>query len=104
AERGEQAPGRRVLHPELRRDEARRLHVGSNPPTPWFWVKNITRKPTIVQTRPAMPSQVIGSSCHSGRVPATLRSFLIFTAHAHRKKATVGAMTSSRTSRTTRII
>src|SRR5215207_6303280 len=57
----------------------------------------MTTKPMIVQARPAMPSQVSGRSCHSGRVPAILRCSLILTAHAHRKKATVGAITSTRT-------
>src|SRR5215213_5483425 len=57
----------------------------------------MTTKPMIVQARPAMPSQVSGSSCHSGRVPAILRCSLIFTPHAHRKKATVGAITRTRT-------
>src|SRR5215216_4978251 len=59
----------------------------------------MTTKPMMVQTRPAMASQVSGRSCHSGRVPATLRCSLIFTPHAHRKKATVGAITRTRTRR-----
>src|SRR5687768_8955985 len=57
----------------------------------------MTTKPMIVQARPAMPSQVSGRSCHSGRVPAILRCSIIFTPHAHRKKATVGASTRMRT-------
>src|SRR4029450_3888116 len=59
----------------------------------------MTMKPMIVQISPAMPSQVSGRSCHSGRVPATLRCSLIFTPHAHRKKATVGAITRTKTRR-----
>src|SRR5215216_3324827 len=59
----------------------------------------MTTKPMMVQTRPAMASQVSGRSCHSGSVPATLRCSLIFTPHAHRKKATVGAITRTRTRR-----
>src|SRR6266536_1619397 len=54
-------------------------------------------RPAMVQTRPAMASQVRGMSCHSGRVPASLRSCLILTAHAHRKNAAVGASTRART-------
>src|SRR5512139_1068665 len=56
-------------------------------------------KPMIVQISPAMASQVSGRSSHSGRVPATLRCSLIFTPHAHRKKAAVGAVTRTRTRR-----
>src|SRR5258708_32882781 len=58
----------------------------------------------MVQARPARASQVIGSSCHSGRVPSSLRSCLIFTAHAHRKKAAVGAITRTITTSTMRMV
>src|SRR6185437_5098568 len=63
----------------------------------------MTMKPMIVNTRPAIASQVSGMSCHSGRVPASLRSCLILTPHAHRKKAAVGASTSTMTSKTMRM-
>src|SRR5262245_66256494 len=62
----------------------------------------MTTKPRMVQSRPAMPSQVSGKSCHSGKVPESLRCSFIFTPHAHRKKATVGAITSTMTRRMTR--
>src|SRR6185369_10778218 len=57
----------------------------------------MTTKPMIVQTRPAMASQVSGRSCHSGRVPASFFCSLILTPHAHRKKAAVGAITRTMT-------
>src|SRR6266851_8820602 len=57
----------------------------------------------MVQARPAMASQVIGRSCQAGRVPASLRCCLILTAHAHRKKAAVGAITRTNTNMTTRM-
>src|SRR5216683_1357440 len=57
----------------------------------------------MVHRSPAMASQVIGMSCHAGRVPASLRSCLILTAHAHRKKPAVGAITKMRTKRMTRM-
>src|SRR6185436_19159473 len=61
------------------------------------------RKPAMVQASPAIASQVTGMSCQSGRVPASLRSCLILTAHAHRKKAAVGAVTRTSTSKTMRM-
>ncbi len=71
--------------------------------SPWSWVKNMTMKPTMAQAKPAMPSQVIGMSCHDGSVPAILRSCLIFTAQAQRKKAQNGASTRASIRRTTRM-
>src|SRR5438046_1980635 len=45
----------------------------------------------MVQTSPAIASKVIGMSCQSGRVPASLRSSLILTAHANRMKGVMSA-------------
>src|SRR3954462_5744132 len=59
----------------------------------------MTMKPTIVHSSPAIASHVSGRSCHSGRVPASLRCSLIRTPHAHRKNAIVGAMTRTRSSK-----
>src|SRR5215813_15386924 len=62
----------------------------------------MTMKPAMAQSRPAMPSQVQGRSSQAGRVPASLRCSLILTPHAHRKKAPVGASTSTSTRKMTR--
>src|SRR5262245_10575683 len=61
-------------------------------------------KPAIANISPTMLSQVSGRSCQAGKVPASLRASFIFTAQAHRKKAAVGASTSTTTRTTMRSI
>ena len=82
----------------------------------WAWAVKIKQERKLAGTLPEwqdMPLTwlaiaglvftIIGMSCHSGRVPASLRSCLIFTPHAQRKKAAVGAITSTMTSKTMRM-